>query len=129
MDNIEVSRHGHPPQYWMPEQAALDKKQKLRLRILLIALFVALVLLILCILLAIGRANVRGYIPTLILELDLTPIGKPPIVLGTIKLPQFSDKIPEALAFPEQSFEQNIEFDQSFSPVINRRVEYVPVYD
>lgn len=129
MDNQNLAaKHGHSSQYWAPEPG-LDKKEKLRLKILLIAIFVAAVIFILCILLAIGRANVRGYIPTLILELDLTPIGQKPILLGKIDLPQFSDKIPEALAFPEQTLKQNIEFDQPFTPVINRRVEYQPIYE
>lgn len=123
------THHNHPPDYWLSGKAETDKKDKIRLKILLTAIGIALLLLIICVLLAIGRANVKGYIPTLILELDLTPIGKPPLVLGTIKLPQVSGKFPEKLKFPEQTLQKDLEFNQAFTPVISRRVEYVPVYD
>lgn len=105
-----------------------DKKFKTRLRILLAAIIVGLIIFILCILLTIGRAQVEGYIPTLILELDLTPIGKKPIVLGTIKLPEIQQPYPDKLDFPAKTFEQDIAFDQPFNPTVKRRVEYEPVY-
>jgi hypothetical protein len=124
------NRHGHPKD-WLAGEPEKDKKQRNRLRILLTAIAVGIILFIICVLLAIGRANVRGYIPTLILELDLTPFGKPPLVLGQIKLPEVSAKepMPESLDFPAQTIETDLEFDEPFTPVVTRRVEYVPVYE
>ncbi|GEM_PF-2593420 len=124
-----TNRHSHPSDYWLAGKNEGDKKQRNRLRILLAAIGIALVILIICILLAIGRAQVTGYIPTLILELDLSPIGRPPLVLTTVQLPKISGDYPEKLEFPAPDIRQNLEFDQSFTPVINRRVEYRPVYE
>ena len=123
-----ADRHGHPPDYWTAGKPEGNKKEKTRLRILLAAIGIGVLLFILCILLALGKAQVSGYIPTLIVELDLSPIGKPPVVLGAIKLPEVSTPYPEQLAFPTGNLEKEISFDQPFSPIINRRVEYKPVY-
>lgn len=125
-----VNRHGHPKEYWLAGEPEKDKKQRSRLRILLTAITVGIILFIICVLLAIGRAQVVGYIPTLILELNLSPIGKPPLVLATITLPKISGDYPDTLEFPAPGeLQQDLEFDQSFTPVVNRRVEYVPVYE
>lgn len=123
-----ASHHNHPADFWTADQGK-EKKQKNRLRILLTAIGIALLLFVICILLAIGRAQVTGYIPTLILELDLSAIGKPPLVLTTITLPTISGVYPEKLEFPAPDIQQDLNFDQPFSPVINRRVEYQPVYE
>lgn len=123
------NRHAHSPDYWSAgEKEKEDRKFKIRLRILLAAIIIAALIFILCIILTIGKAQVRGYIPTLILELDLSPIGKDPIVLGTIKLPEIQQPFPDKLDFPGKTFEQNIAFAQSFSPTVKRRVEYEPVF-
>lgn len=123
-----ADRHGHPVDYWTGGKPGANKKEKTRLKILLAAIGIGLLLFILCILLAIGKARVSGYIPTLILELDLSPIGKPPVVLGAIKLPEVSSPYPEQLEFPTGNIEKEISFDTPFTPVVNRRVEYKPVY-
>lgn len=125
----EINRHSHSPDYWAADKPEMDKRDKVRLRILSAALFVALVLFILCILLTIGRANVTGYIPTLIIELDRSLIGKPPLVLGTVQLPKMSGDFPDRLEFPAQTVQGDVEFDQAFTPKINRRVEYRPVVE
>lgn len=121
-------RHNHSADFWTADKRG-DKKQKNRLRILLTAIGIALLLLVICIFVAIGEAQVTGYIPTLILELDRSPIGKSPLVLTTIQLPQISGDYPKKLEFPAPDIQQDLNFDQPFSPVINRRVEYQPVYE
>lgn len=120
--------HTHPSGYWLAGNNEEDKKQKNRLRILIAGIVIALILLIICIILAIGRAQLTGYVPTLIMELDLSPIGKPPLVLATVQLPKIFPPFPVKLEFPDPKIQQELKFDQSFTPVINRRVEYVPIY-
>lgn len=127
-EQIINTHHGHPADFWTPEEREEKKKQRNRLRILLAAIGVALILLIICIVLAIASAQITGYVPTLIVELDLTPIGKAPVVLATVKLPPISTPFPEKLDFPTPTVQKDLAFDKSFSPVVNRRVEYVPVY-
>lgn len=123
-----ASRHSHSSDFWTNDNKG-DKKQKNRLLILMTAIGIALLILIICILLAIGEAQVTGYIPTLILELDRSPIGESPLILTTIQLPKIFGEYPKKLEFPEPDIQYDLEFDKSFSPVINRRVEYQPVYE
>lgn len=115
----------------MDEEEALTKKKRNRRRI---AGIVIVVLLLLILLITLGRdifvTRGQTYIPKLTLELDMSHLGQPPVVLLSLDLPpvRLPSAKPVSIGLPGK-IEGVIPSDGTpFSPTIKPKVTFIPVF-